>query len=159
MRLLSNHHKLHEDIVTYISEIIKLLLYFLAVIVLLGIAMGVYFTGMHVYEHRADDLGILTQTLVVDTVTVLALLEVMRTLLSYLSEGRVRVSLIIDTVMIVTLNEIIKAWYEKGGTHINSLYFIGVTAILMVLRILAIRYGPSKAEKDKAKPQADSATT
>lgn len=146
MRLLSNHRKLHENIVVYISEIIKALLYILSAIILIGIAMGVYLTGVHVFDHWGSEPNILTQSLVVDIVTVLALLEVMRTILSYLSEGRVRVSLIIDTVMIVTLNEIIKAWFEDAP-YTDTLYLIGVTGVLMVLRILAIRHGPSKAEK------------
>ncbi len=146
MRLLSNHQHLHEATVVYISEITKLLLYILCTLGLIGIAIGVYMTGVHIYEHRNEDLGVLLQSLVIDTITILAVLEVVRTILSYLSEGRVRVSLIIDTVMIVTLNEITKTWFENGP-HIEAFYLVAVTAILMGLRILAIQFGPSKAEK------------
>ncbi len=113
---------------------------------LAGITFGIYLAAEHLYSNRGEDISKILQTLVVDIITVLAVLEVIRTILSYLAEGRVRVSLIIDTVMIVTLNEIIKQWFEHSSQS-HAVYLALVPAVLMGLRILAIKFGPSKAEK------------
>lgn len=148
MKLLTKSYRFHKNVVIYISEAIKAILYVLSFIGLSGIAYGTFLAGKHLYSNRGPDLGFILQTLVIDIIIILAVLEVVRTILSYLSEGRVRVSLIIDTVMIITLNEIVKLWFERGP-HVEAFYLVGVTAVLMGLRILAIRYGPSQHEKGK----------
>jgi len=48
----------------------------------------------------------------VDNATVLAVVEVLRTALAYFTEGRVKVTYIIDTVIVTVLTEVMAFWYR-----------------------------------------------
>src|SRR6266540_6033488 len=52
------------------------------------------------------------RTILIDILTVLAIVEILRTALAYFSEGRVKVTYIIDTVMVTILTEILAFWYQ-----------------------------------------------
>lgn len=146
MKLPARDRHAHKNIVVYASEVIHVLLYMLTGIGTIGIGIGMYLAASNLVENARSNPQRLLEALIVDLITILAVLEVIRTILSYLSEGRVRVTLIIDTVLIIMLNEIISGWFEDAP-HINALYLVGVTIALMIMRILAIRYGPSKEEQ------------
>ncbi len=81
------------------------------------------------------------KTVIVNSLTILALLEVFRTTLAYFSEGRVKVTYIIDTVLVVILTEVMAFWFrdiEQGKIFM----MIALVLSLVVTRILTIRFSP-----------------
>ncbi len=142
MELPTHSRRSHQKIAVILSEAVNVLLYGLLVVSIVGIAVGIYQAGGHLLHNAADQNSTHTiETLILDTIVIVALVEVIRTIISYLTEGRVRVTLIIETVLIIMLNEIVRGRFE-GELNASTLYLIGVVVVLMGLRILAIRFSP-----------------
>ncbi len=78
----------------------------------------------------------------VDTLTLLAVVEVLKTTLAYCSDGRVRVTFIIDTVLVVMLTEVISRWFTGGEWHQFAILG-GILITLGLMRIVAVRYSPA----------------
>jgi len=78
----------------------------------------------------------------VDTLTLLAVVEVLKTTLTYCSDGRVRVTFIIDTVLVVMLTEVISRWFTGGEWHQFAILG-GILITLGLMRIVAVRYSPA----------------
>ena len=83
------------------------------------------------------------KVVMIDSLTILALLEVFRTTLTYFFEGRVKVTYIIDTVLVVILTEVMAFWF-KEIEHYKILLVIALVLSLIVARILAIRFSPAR---------------
>ncbi|ORJ58568.1 phosphate-starvation-inducible PsiE family protein [Geothermobacter hydrogeniphilus] len=83
--------------------------------------------------------------ILVDVLTVLALIEVFRTAMSYLVEGRVKVTYIIDTVLVALLTEVLAFWYREMDVN-RMLMVIALVVSLMFVRIMAIRFSPKRRE-------------
>ncbi len=78
---------------------------------------------------------------IVDTLILLAVVEVLRTTLTYLSEGRVKVTYIVDTILVVMLTEIISEWFQ--GAEPGRWYLLGgILATLAAIRIVAVLFSP-----------------
>jgi len=133
---------------TLFDQVIRALLCFLILAIIGGIAVG-----------SAKALGDTWQTLsslihsgsiehglanvLVDALGVLALVEVYRTAMAYFIEGRVKVTYIIDTVLVALLTETLAFWYrEVEASRIGLL--LALVAVLMLMRILAIRFSPNR---------------
>lgn len=83
------------------------------------------------------------ETALVDALGVLALVEVYRTAMAYFTEGRVKVTYIIDTVLVALLTETLAFWYrEVEASRIGLL--LALVAVLMAMRIFAIRFSPNR---------------
>jgi uncharacterized membrane protein (DUF373 family) len=80
----------------------------------------------------------------VDTLTLLAVVEVLKTTRAYCSDGRVRVTFIIDTVLVVMLTEVISRWFS-GGDWQQFAMLGGILITLGIMRIVAVRYSPTQA--------------
>jgi len=52
------------------------------------------------------------KTILIDMLCVLAIVEILRTALAYFTEGRVKVTYIIDTVMVTVLTEVMAFWHR-----------------------------------------------
>ncbi len=87
------------------------------------------------------------KTILVDILTVLALVEVLRTALAYFSEGRVKVTYIIDTVMVTVLTEVMAFWYKETEWDKIAMV-IALVLSLACVRITAVRYSPRKAREE-----------
>ena len=152
MQLPTKSRGFHQKTVLIVSEIINALLYCLLVVGVAAIGVGIYLAGEHLFDNfRNHNSGELLETVIIDMIVILAVVEVIRGILSYLDQGRVRVSLIIEVVLIVTLNEIIRGWFEEGNSQNDSLYLIVVAAVLLVMRVLALRFGPQEPSKKQGK--------
>lgn len=151
MKLPTKSRHFHQKAAVILSETINVLIYVLLTITTIGIIVGVYQTGLHLYQNTIGSNGIsqVIETLIIDLILMLALIEVFRIFVSYLTKGRVRVTLVVETVLIVMLNEIIRSWFEDKP-HENILYLLVAASVLMVLRILAIRYSPNLTDNQKA---------
>jgi uncharacterized membrane protein (DUF373 family) len=72
----------------------------------------------------------------------LAVVEVLKTTLAYFSEGRVRVTFIVDTVLVVMLTEVISQWFTGGDWQKLSILAV-ILMTLGVIRVLAVRFSPA----------------
>lgn len=95
--------------------------------------------------------GVLVQGIkqvVISVVAVLALVEVYRTAYLYFAEGRVKVSYVVDTVLVVLMTDILSIWYAQTDYWRMSAAVV-LLLTLGLIRLLAIRYSPTReAERE-----------
>ena len=85
--------------------------------------------------------------ILVDALTVLAMVEVLRTALAYFSEGRVKVTYIIDTVIVTVLTEVMAFWYQEMDWEQIAMV-IALVLSLAGVRIVAVRYSPRRVREE-----------
>ena len=122
----------------------RFVLSLLTLTILIGLAGGVVKTFLDLRLLLSADVEVALRQLLVDTLTLLAVVEVLKTTLAYCSEGRVRVTFIIDTVLVVMLTEVISRWFTSGDWQQFTILG-GILLILGVMRIVAVRYSPAPA--------------
>jgi uncharacterized membrane protein (DUF373 family) len=120
----------------------RFILSLLTLTILLGLAGGVVKTFLDLRLLLSADLEVALRHIIVDALTLLAVVEVLRTTLTYCSDGRVRVTFIVDTVLVVMLTEIISRWFTGGEWHQFAILG-GIVITLGFMRIVAIRYSPA----------------
>lgn len=125
----------------------RALLSLLIVAILLAILMGVVYTCYDLrLIFRMDFLGA-CKSIMVDMLTVLALVEVLRTALAYFSEGRVKVTYIIDTVIVTVLTEVLAFWYKDTEWEKIAMV-IALVLSLAFVRIVAVRFSPPRLREE-----------
>jgi len=72
--------------------------------------------------------------MLLDTVFIVALVEIAITVLGYLKDGRVHVRYIVDTILIIMLNEIVTLWF----THPKLQDMIGISIIVLTLALIRV---------------------
>ena len=125
----------------------RVMLSLLIVAILLAILMGI--------GHTFADLGLLFRkdfhdayrTILVDLLTVLAMVEVLRTALAYFTEGRVKVTYIIDTVIVTVLTEVMAFWYRQMVWQEIAMV-IALVLSLAGVRIIAVRFSPQRFREE-----------
>ncbi|HXC65979.1 MAG TPA: phosphate-starvation-inducible PsiE family protein [Nitrospiraceae bacterium] len=120
----------------------RIILSFLTLTILLGLAGGVVKTFLDLRLLLSTGVEVALRQVLVDTLTLLAVVEVLKTTLTYCSDGRVRVTFIIDTVLVVMLTELISRWFTSGEWNQFAILG-GIILMLGVMRIIAIRYSPA----------------
>lgn len=83
--------------------------------------------------------------MILNTFILLAIVEVLKTTLTYFSEGRVEVTFIVDTILVVMLTEIISMWFKDGSLEQWSILG-GILLALVIIRIVAVQWSPTKSE-------------
>ena len=74
-----------------------------------------------------------------------ALVEIAMTILGYLKDGSVHVRYIVDTILIIMLNEVVSAWFHNASfERMGSLALI--IATLAAVRVVALRFGQAPHE-------------
>lgn len=132
------------------ETICKGLLSLLLLVLLIGIGFGVARTAVDLFAAGVDlmhgaHLHEAMKELVINVLMVLAVVEMFRTVKAYFSEGRVKVTYIIDTVLVVIITEIMGFWYREVEPEQMTMAIILVFS-LMAVRILAIRFSPKRKE-------------
>jgi uncharacterized membrane protein (DUF373 family) len=113
----------------------------------LMICLGLWITGgivelLHqLYVAATGEWSVGAEKMITDVVVILAILELIRTLQSYLELGRVKVTLILDAALVVLIGELISLWYSEY-TEQEVLLSLAVIALLTLLRIITTRYSP-----------------
>jgi uncharacterized membrane protein (DUF373 family) len=87
------------------------------------------------------------KSLLIDMLIVLALVEILRTAVSYLTEGRVKVTYIIDTVIVVVLTEAMSFWYRDMDWNRLGMV-ITLVLSLACIRVVAVRFSPRRVLND-----------
>ncbi len=83
----------------------------------------------------------IAEHVIVSSLIMLALLEVIRTLQAYLTLGRVRVTFILDTALVVLIGELMGLWFREYAPE-KVLLGLGVIVTLVTLRIVTARFSP-----------------
>ena len=124
---------------------IKIVLSFLILTILLALAGGVVKTFLDLQLLWLRPLEVALRQIIVDTLILLAVVEVFKTTLTYISEGRVKVTFIVDTILVVMLTEIIFEWFK--GFHIAQMAVLGAILLtLAALRVVAVRFSPAHGD-------------
>lgn len=92
----------------------RFILSLLTLTILLGLAGGVAKKFLDLRLLLSADVDVALRQILVDTLTLLAVVEVLKTTLAYCSDGRVRFTFIIDAVLVVMLTEVISRWFTGG---------------------------------------------
>jgi len=82
-----------------------------------------------------------TERVIVNALIMLALLEVIRTLQAYLKLGRVRVTFILDTALVVLIGELMGLWFKEYDVE-KVMLGLGTIITLVILRIATAKSSP-----------------
>jgi uncharacterized membrane protein (DUF373 family) len=141
MKLIVKHQKVFTQITVYFATVTRILLNILVIITTLALAVGVAKAGHDLFADLHKPLSILLQNMLLDIVFILALVEVTITILGYLKDGRVHVRYIIDTIMIIMLNEVVSLWFKHGDLQ-QSIGISIILATLAAVRVSVVRFAP-----------------
>ncbi len=125
----------------------RVVLSFLIIAILMAILAGI---GCTFYDLRLifqQSFQSAFKTVMVDMLTVLAIVEVLRTALAYFTEGRVKVTYIIDTVIVTILTEVMAFWYKEMEWQEVGMIIMLVLS-LACIRIIAVRFSPRRVREE-----------
>lgn len=97
------------------------------------------------------DVELVLRQVLIGILILLAVVEVFKTSLAYLTEGRVKVTFIVDTILVVMLTEIISLWL-RGGSWQSFALLLAVVGVLGGMRVLAVRFSPSGGAQNPDTP-------
>lgn len=113
----------------------------LIVALCLWMLAGVVHTLWGLRDLLTDGWTALAEHMIVNALIMLALLEVIRTLQAYLKLGRVRVTFILDTALVVLIGELMGLWFREYSPE-KVLLGVGVIGTLVALRIVTAKFSP-----------------
>ncbi|HSX28117.1 MAG TPA: phosphate-starvation-inducible PsiE family protein [Candidatus Saccharimonadales bacterium] len=141
MKLIVKHQRIFTQVTVYFATVTRILLNILVVITTLALAMGVVKSGYDLLSDIHKPLSTLLQNILLDIVFILALVEVTITVLGYLKDGRVHVRYIVDTILIIMLNEVVRLWFKQADLQ-QSISISVVIATLAAVRISVVKFAP-----------------
>ncbi len=125
----------------------RVLLSFLIMAIFCAILAGIGYTFYDLRLVLQVEFHQFFKTIIVDMLTVLAMVEVLRTALAYFTEGRVKVTYIIDTVIVTILTEVMAFWYRDMAWEKIAMV-IALVLSLAGVRIIAVRYSPRRYREE-----------
>jgi uncharacterized membrane protein (DUF373 family) len=87
------------------------------------------------------DIEAVIRQVIVDFLSIFALVEILKTVQAYLEHGRIQVTYVVDTILILLLNEILSAWYQHMDVQTVAI-LLTLLAFLIIMRIITIRFSP-----------------
>ena len=124
---------------------VKVILSLLIVTILTALAGGVLMTFVGLELLFSQPLEIVLRQVIINTLILLAIVEVLKTTLTYFSEGRVKVTFIVDTILVVMLTEVISQWFKEA--HLMQWGILGgIILTLALTRVVAVQWSPTKTE-------------
>lgn len=132
----------HVDLEEVWSRGMKGVLSLVLLILLIALTGGALKTLWEIRLLIDLSVEIVLRQVIVDTLMLLALVEVFKTTVTYFREGRVKVTFIVDTILVVMLTEVISQWF-KGGDWQPLTALLGILVILSVVRVIAVRWSPT----------------
>ncbi len=124
----------------------------LLLLILATLVGGIAAVAWELRRLFADDVELVLRHVLIGILILLAVVEVFKTSLAYLTQGRVKVTFIVDTILVVMLTEIISLWL-RGGDWRSFALLLAVIGVLGGVRVLAVRFSPSSPA-----PPAEAAT-
>jgi uncharacterized membrane protein (DUF373 family) len=114
----------------------------LLLLILATLVGGILAVGWELRRLFVEDVELVLRHVLIGILILLAVVEVFKTTLAYLAEGRVKVTFIVDTILVVMLTEIISLWL-RGGDWKSFVLLLAVIGGLAGVRVLAVRFSPS----------------
>lgn len=145
MKLLAKNPELFLKLTVFFSTFIRIALNALLILICIALLVGIYKSGIDLYRSLNKPLETILQTMLLDTVFIVALVEIAITVLGYLKDGRVHVRYIVDTILIIMLNEIVTLWFS----HPKLQDMIGISIIVLTLaaiRVSVTKFAPSNMD-------------
>lgn len=139
MELLAKHPKLFARMSIYFATFIRFLLNILLIIVIGALVVGVYKAGHDLVQSLHKPLEDVLQEMLLNVVFIVALLEITITILGYLKDGKVHVRYIVDTMLIIMMNEVVSLWFKKP-TFEEMAGVSLIIATLAFVRVTTIRF-------------------
>lgn len=141
MKLVVRHDEIFERITVYFATGIRLVLNALLIITMLALVVGVIKSGVDLVTSLRQPLDYILQNMLLDVVFIVALVEITITILGYLKDGHVHVRYIVDTILIIMLNEIVSMWFKHPKLE-NAISLSIIVAVLAAVRISVTRFAP-----------------
>lgn len=141
MQLITKFNRRFVQLALYAGTAIRFLLNILLVVITIALAVGVYKTGFDLVTSLNRPLNDLFQTILVDIVFIIAVVEIGITVQGYLKDGHVHVRYIVDTILIIMLKEIVVLWFEKP-TFEETASISLIIVVLVVTRLMVTRFAP-----------------
>jgi uncharacterized membrane protein (DUF373 family) len=145
VELRVKYQRFFERITVFFGTAIRFMLNALVVIISCALIIGVIKAGVDLFQSVHKPLEVILQSILLDIVFIVALVEVTITILAYLKDGAVHVRYIVDTILIIMLNEVVTIWF-KGASLQEAIGLSVILATLAVVRITTVRWGPESDE-------------
>ena len=133
------------DFTRYWVKGMKLVLSVLIFTILVALMGGVIKVFVDLRSVFYMPLEQVLRQVIVASLLLLAVVEVFKTTLAYLTEGRVKVTFIVDTILVVMLTEVISQWF-KNEDPLRLAALGGILLVLGMMRILAVRWSPARTD-------------
>jgi uncharacterized membrane protein (DUF373 family) len=131
---------------TLSPALVRVLTSLLIVALCLWMSAGIVNVVLDLRQSLSSGWAGVAERAIIDTLIMLALLEVIRTLQAYLKLGRVRVTFILDTALVVLIGELMGLWFKEYSPE-KVLLGLGVIVTLVVLRIVTARFSPERGSE------------
>jgi uncharacterized membrane protein (DUF373 family) len=141
MKLITRYQQFFTRLTEYYSTLIRFLLNILLLIICLALIVGIYKTGYDLYQSLGKSVDKILQGILLDIVFIVALVEITITILGYLKDGSVRVRYIVDTILIIMLNEVVSLWFKHPSLE-QAIGLCLIIATLAAVRITCIKFSP-----------------
>jgi len=128
---------------TFSPALVRVLTSLLIVALCLWMGAGIVNVVLDLRQSLSSGWAGVAERTIIDTLIMLALLEVIRTLQAYLKLGRVRVTFILDTALVVLIGELMGLWFKEYAPE-KVLLGLGVIVTLVALRIVTARFSPER---------------
>lgn len=135
-----------ERITVFFGTGIRIMLNALVVIISCALAVGVVKAGVDLFNALNEPLEVILQQMLLDVVFIVALVEITTTILGYLKDGFVQVRYIVDTILIIMLNEVVSIWF-KGASLQEAIGISIIVLTLAIVRITTVRFAPELTPK------------
>jgi len=123
------------------------LLFLFIVAILLTILAGSLYTLYDLHLIITQGFHHAFKPLLVDMLTVLAVIEILRTAMAYFTERRVKVTYIIDTVMVTVLTEAMAFWHRDMAWEQVAM-LISLILALAATRVITVRFSPRRLQQE-----------
>jgi len=141
MELRVKYQKFFDQITVFFGTAIRFMLNALVLVISFALIAGVIKSGYDLFTSLHQPLETILQKVLLDIVFIVALVEISTTILGYLRDGYVQVRYIVDTILIIMLNEVVSLWFK----HADLKDAIGISVIIATLafvRVITIRFAP-----------------
>ena len=132
-----------------LSRLIRFLTGALIIVLCLWMGVGTIKMALALDEILDQAWTVVIEHVIINTLIMLALLEVIRTLQAYLHLGYVRVVFILDTALVVLIGELMGLWFRDYVPK-KVILSLGVIAILTLLRIMFSRFSRDPEDGSRA---------
>ena len=134
--------ELKLDISGFFMAVVRVILSILIIVLLIAMTGSVVKIALDFPIYMDQKVEIALKEILINVLMFLAMVEIFKTTMVYFTEGRVRVTFVVDTILIVVLTESISIWF--GGKVENIFALILLIITLVITRVVAVKYSPKE---------------